>query len=412
MNDDDIVTSSHRLCFQCGGLGHKTCFCTSSEKMNKDDEDKESYKRYKDNRKKNHNHFDKVLRWMAKSAPLDHSEHNTAIDPLLWLNSQAPTSIDESCVTQRCLDMHRAKYNDLDKAQRTVFGGTIAPLKARLSERLNVSPEDEGASKWHRQLTRAVELGKPAEFSANNNDDQCIKVYAVEKLQPRCRQLHHLIFHDNSFCAKIRSKLLPSATNSLTTNCISLGGGPGFDHVSFCVAAKFLHDIQPKRSELLPNRIKTQVYDLYNNDWEPVMEALGECYDQEHNLTMHHVDLRLNLADEAHEQLRSSLQTVDIICAQFVLHENASFLAQEVEIDGVHQMQIVGVMKDIVTMAPAGTILIITDSTNTLFPYLKDAANQHGWTYLCAEEQLREQGKRRAYLGPKSFLILERKICK
>eukprot|EP00985_Skeletonema_marinoi_P027342 scaffold22316_cov97-Skeletonema_marinoi.AAC.2 len=193
---------------------------------------------------------------------------------------------------------------------------------------------------------------------------------------------------------------------------MSLGGGPGFDHVSFCIATKFLHDIQPQRSDLLPNRIKTQVYDLYNDDWEPVMESLGECFDDQEHLTMHHVDLRLDLADEAHEQLRSSLQTVDIIIAQFVLHENASFIAQDVEIDGVPQKQIVGVMRDILTMAPAGTIMIITDSANTLFPYLKDAANKNGWSYLCAEEQLREEGKRRAYLGPKSFLILEREVYK
>lgn len=350
---------------------------------------------------------------MAKSNPQGTYEQHTAIDPLVWLNSQFPTSIDGSCVTQRCLDLHRAKYNDLDKAQRTVFGGTIAQLKARLSDRLNVSPEEEGASQWQKQLTRAVELGQPAKFSTNNENEQCIKVYAVEKLQPRCRQLHHLIFHDNLFCAKIRSKLLPSATdNSLTTtNCISLGGGPGFDHITFCIAAKFLHDIQPtQRNALLPNRIKTQVYDLYNDDWEPVMESLGECFDDQEHLTMHHVDLRLDLADEAHAQLRSSLQSVDIICAQFVLHENTSFISKEVdiEVEGAHQKRIVGVMRDILAMAPVSTIMIITDSANTLFPCLKDAANENGWRYLCAEEQLREEGKRRAYLGPKSFLILER----
>eukprot|EP00986_Skeletonema_menzelii_P001776 scaffold488_cov142-Skeletonema_menzelii.AAC.15 len=411
MNDDGLVaSSSHRLCFQCGGLGHKMCYCTSSERV-KNDEGKESVKRFNDNRKRNHNHFEKVVRWMAKSKSQEPSER-TVVDPLLWLRSQAPTSIDGNCVTQRSLDMHRAKYNDLDKAQRTLFGGTIAQLKARLTERLNVSPEDEGASQWHKQLTRAVELGQPAEFSSNNSDEQSIKVYAVEKLQPRCRQLHHLIFHDNSFCAKIRKKLLPSAKESLTTNCISIGGGPGFDHVSFCIAAKFLHDIQPQRSELLPNRIKTEVYDLYSDDWKPVMEALGECFEDRDHLTMHHVDLRLDLADEAHAQLRSSLHTVDIICLQFVLHENSSFLVKEVEIEGVYRKQINGVMRDILTMAPAGTIMIITDSANTLFPYLKDAANEHGWTHLCAEEQLRKEGKRRAYLGPKSFLILERKICK
>ena len=142
------------------------------------------------------------------------------------------------------------------------------------------------------------------------------------------------------------------------------------------------------------------------------MTTLGQCFDEQHDenqlLTMHHVDLRLNLDDESHEHLRSSLKSVDIICAQFVLHENASFIAEEVEIDGKQQKQIVGVIRDILIVAPVNTIMIITDSANTLFPCLKEAARENGWRYLCAEEQLRQEGKRRAYLGPKSFLILER----
>eukprot|EP00956_Cyclotella_meneghiniana_P038473 scaffold154831_cov36-Cyclotella_meneghiniana.AAC.2 len=186
---------------------------------------------------------------------------------------------------------------------------------------------------------------------------------------------------------------------STITNCTSLGGGPGFDHVSFCIAAQFLYDIRPHRNALLSKRVKTEVYDLYNHDWKPVMESLGECFDDEKNLT---VDLRLDLANEAHEQLRSSLSSVGIICVQYVLHENAtSFIVND-------ENQIIGVMRDLFIMAPVGTVMIITDSSNKLFGSLKDAANENGWTYLCAEEQLMEEGKRRAYLRPKSFLVLER----
>eukprot|EP00956_Cyclotella_meneghiniana_P026730 scaffold58490_cov20-Cyclotella_meneghiniana.AAC.1 len=134
------------------------------------------------------------------------------------------------------------------------------------------------------------------------------------------------------------------------------------------------------------------------------MEALGEFLDDEKNLTMHHVDLRLDLANEAHEQLRSSLSSVDIICVQYVLHENASFIVND-------QNRIIGVMRDVFVMAPVGTVMIITDSSNKLFPCLKDAANENGWIYLCAEEQLMDEGKRRAYLGPKSFLVFERIKC-
>eukprot|EP00956_Cyclotella_meneghiniana_P022765 scaffold43428_cov22-Cyclotella_meneghiniana.AAC.1 len=353
--------------------------------------------------KKKHSHLEKVMKWMAETSnhqPNGISAATAAVDPLVWLNSQPPTCING--ITQRCLDLHKAKYNDLDKAQRTVFGITIAQLRARLTDKLNVTANDVNESQWHTQLTLAVKSGQPAEFTSNNTDKQCnIKVYAVEKLQPRCRQLHNLIFHDNSLCAKIRSKLLPSNNlENATTNCISLGGGPGFDHVSFCIAAQFLYDIQPHRNVLLPKRVKTEVYDLYNHDWKPVMESLDECFEDEKNLTMHHVDLRLDLANEKHEQLRTSLPSVDIICVQYVLHENASFIVND-------QNQIIGVMRDLFIMAPVGTVMIITDSSNKLFRCLKDAANENGWTYLCSEELL-DEGKRRAYLGPKSFLVLER----
>lgn len=398
---DDVATitpsSPYPLCSQCDGLGLNTCRCCTMPKK---------YNNGKSNKKRTH--FEKVVKWMAETSSSKHqpdgiSAAAKAVDPLVWLNSQALTlcSNGNYCATQRCLDLHKAKYNDLDKAQRSVFGVAIAPLRERLADKLNVSANDVDASQWHTELTQAVKLGRPAAFASDNRDKQSIGVYAVEKLQPQCRQLHNLIFHDNSFCAKIRSKLLPSSDSLATTNLISLGGGPGFDHVSFSLAAEFLHEIQPNRNALVPNRVTTQVYDLYHRDWSPVMESLGECFDDRQHLTMHHADLRLDLANEAHEHLRSSLSSVDIICVQYVLHENASFIVND-------QKRIIGAMRDVLAVAPVGTIMIVTDSSNTLFGCLRDAARENGWEYLCAEEQLMEEGKRRAYLGPKSFLVLER----
>ena len=81
----------------------------SSERNEEEDDDKESYTRYKNNRKKNHNYFDKVVRWMAKSITDDHI---ATVDPSVWLHSH---DVDGACVTQRCLQLHRAEFNDLDK---------------------------------------------------------------------------------------------------------------------------------------------------------------------------------------------------------------------------------------------------------------------------------------------------------
>ena len=114
-------------------------------------------------------------------------------------------------------------------------------------------------------------------------------------------------------------------------------------------------------------------------------------------------------------ELAHALETVDIICVQFCLHENASFIVEDniatsVEENDTQQKQqqyLRGVTRDIFNRAPIGTIMIVTDSVNTLFPILKHTAKEHGWTYM-GDEEMRRSGKKLIFLGPKSFVMLER----
>jgi len=48
-------------------------------------------------------------------------------------------------------------------------------------------------------------------------------------------------------------------------------------------------------------------------------------------------------------------------------------------------------MQDIFKNAPVGTIIIIIDSFNTLFPLLKRTATDYGWRYL-GDEEVRKSG--------------------
>jgi len=300
-----------------------------------------------------------------------------------------------------------------------------------LMKRLDVSPSDVKASQWQEELTAAVELGRPGDFSSN---DICLKVYTVEKLHARCRQLHHLLFNDDEFASKVRSLLLPVPTSDAANdyandgqerpvNIISIGGGPGYDHVSLCLVAKFLHDIQPHHLLMKMKRrhIRTQVFDLFNESWQPVMISLNECLvecldddtinrvdssSRDHDtttMTMHHGDLRLGLDDINNTDLAKALEHVDIICIQFCLHENASFIKD----DDHDQPHIRGFMHDIFKHAPLGTVMIITDSINTLFPLLKRTSNECGWRYL-GDEEVRKSGKSLAFQGPKNYVMLER----
>jgi len=356
--------------------------------------------------------------------------------------------------TQRWNDLHRAKWNDVDKAHREVFDSYAQDIRSRLASSLGVTPEDEAASTWHAKLSEAVNLGCPADFSSRCNDADdghggaCpsnkvdaggLSVYAVEKLQARCRQLHHLLFDDCSISAKLRSLLLPSAwsdgrssnggDNSRPINVVSLGGGPGYDHVALCIAAKFLHRIQPQCSKFQTRHIRTQVFDLFDEDWKYVMATLGECAHQSfvtgdsggssdfseaegsnsfrRDISMHHCDIRKGLDDVVHSDLAKAVETVNIICVQFVLHENSSFILDEGSGCPEEGATLSGAMQDILERSPLGCTMIVCDSSNTLFPALKNTAKRYGWEFW-GDDERRGEGQKIGNLGPRSFVLLEK----
>ena len=466
-------------CFHCGQPGHTASSCPSSDKP-RSAAGQEAFSFFiscrKDHQKKHkkpakqkdplHN-FERVIQWMRDDVGEQGEDGDVlyARDPIAVLQAEADAKLtsvgdDAQKFTQKWHNRHKAKCNNLDKAHRESFGRIMNTIQQDLELRLNVTPDDVAASEWHSQLTEAVVLGRPANFSgldeeskqhdADQVQGQCLKVYAVEKLNARCRYLHHLLFGEDQFSSKVRSLLLPlSSIESLDeaydaendggtngqdagVNVVSLGGGPGFDHVALCIVSKFLHDIQPDQKVLRPRVINTKVFDLYDKEWEPIMFALGESYHDSlsnhapgnnteldyasdnvqfpntngKNMTMSHCDLRLGIDAQSHTNaLAHAIETAAIICVQFVLHENASYILDP---DGD---TIMGLMGDLFNKASLGTVVICTDASNTLFPALKCTAAKLGWSYFGDEEQ-RESNKALTSMGPKSFVMLERNEMK
>ena len=444
------------ICFHCGENGHQTSICPVRTIYPQSCAGKAAFQQYIQSRKKfvkqrtserllaNNRQsslqlddglksYDRVVEWM-KEVDGDESSVMQARDPIAILQAEAAVnrlqSADIKTQTQRWHDMHKSRSNNIQKAHRYQFTRLMNKIHQSLMKRLDVSPSDVKASQWQEELTAAVELGRPGDFSSNT--DICLKVYTVEKLHARCRQLHHLLFNDDKFASKIRSLLLPVPTSDAANkevdgqqiNVISIGGGPGYDHVSLCLVAKFLHDIQPHHLMIKRRCIRTQVFDLFNESWQHVMISLNECLDEcledddtinrvdshtsiDHDMTrmtMHHGDLRLGLDNINNTDLAQSLEHVNIICIQFCLHENASFIVED---DDHDQPRIGGIMQDLFKHAPLGTVMIITDSVNTLFPLLKRIANEYGWKYR-GDEEVRKSGKSLAFQGPKNYVMLER----
>lgn len=226
----------------------------------------------------------------------------------------------------------------------------------------------------------------------------------------------------------------------------------GYDHLAVCLVAWFLFKVQISTcsdvgginyrhsdfyADLKPPVIQTQIFDLFDKEWLPIMVDLDEAFREEHehmceegqlegeegrqrekewwsgnHMSMHHGDLRRRApasscsvgrgdkrdGDKGDALLLHTVLHTDIFICQFVLHENASFLVDEGLLTGL----IASVLKD----ARVGAFLVCTDSGNRLWPALKATAHKCGWEFWSDEENV--QIGHKIMFGPKAFVILER----
>lgn len=430
---------------------------------------REWQKRRADNAPEVEQRLEKVAGWMAAINIAGGAENNAdaigtgvdaearlPMDPIVAL--VRPSSLNSINITasinddltssQRDRDLRNAAAKYVGHAYRDHFHRCATSVTERLAARFGISAEQgegesrAGQAEWQEELTRAVREGTPADFSdraaggCDDNDDNgdghgdgspalSLRAYAVGKLATRVRYLHHLILDDNPLSAVVREVLLPvlpgcgQGRNNEPLRVCSVGGGPAYDHVALTLVARFLARVQGGQSAGTrrwdPRKIDTQVFDLYDEDWRPIADAVVECYAETWAneetfdegdpskdgglVTMHHADIRFGLDESSNgDSLRPAVEKADIICFQFVLHENALLLSAERE-----NGRIGGAIADILDRAAIGTLVICTDSSNTLWPVLKETATECGWIFYSDTER-----GSRIFLGPASFVILQR----
>ena len=116
----------------------------------------------------------------------------------------------------------------------------------------NQSQDLEGSyhDTWNLKLNQAVKDGTPADFSSCSAN----RIYALEKLLPRVRYLYYLVMDYNPISNRIRALFLPSHIKEGTKrndegidehiNVCSIGGGPGYDHISLKILSLLLQNMQ------------------------------------------------------------------------------------------------------------------------------------------------------------------------
>jgi hypothetical protein len=205
-----------------------------------------------------------------------------------------------------------------------------------------------------------------------------------------------------------------------------------------------------------PPAVQTTVFDLYDQEWLPILVDLKVAFQQEereyegheaawwrdNHMTMRHGDLRQcqlhgdgdgkcdsegedwrgdqsqsqsggqnNMEDCASvkssifdgddsKHIMNTVSNTDIFIFQFVLHENASYLVDE------DTGFIQGLVATVLQGACIGAFVVCTDSGNKLWPALKKTAFFYGWHFWSDTENA-ENGHKIMF-GPKAFVILER----
>ena len=380
------MATDGRKCFQCGLVGHQTADCTVEQQTAEGMEAFLVYKAESTTRR---------LQYKTKKKP----RHKLYHFYKLQASVQSENQICDPVALVRTTN-EKVQQKDLHCSHRELFNDSISRIRDRFSHNGDNSKAKAQHDKlWQRALSEAVEKGQPADFTSNYAN----RVYAVNKLIPRCRYLHDLVLHDNAICAGLRRRLLPTAdTCKSSVQMCSMGGGPGYDHVAICLVTWYLYKIQPQQS--IPPRIRTRVFDLFDQEWLPILTELQECLHREaaHHkddwwnssfMTMHHNDLR---EEELEEELKTAIQQADIITFQFVLHENASFIVQGDEIGGA--------VAYILQEAKVSAVMVCTDSGNRLWSALMATATRHGW----ACKSTTDADLNKCMLGAKSFVLLER----
>lgn len=289
------------------------------------------------------------------------------------------------------VEKYEEKYNDFE----------YSSIIKRYRSKGNASP-------WIHSLNSAVKTGIPADFSSAIKN----RIYTIEKVTSRPRYLFHLLMDSNPVSNAVRSMLLGNR-EQCCINIYSIGGGPGFDHIAIWLVILFLRNVNHRMAKSdQPACIRTKVFDLYN-EWSHVCLDVEKCFSQllqhlgdsiqvdvysDGGLSFHQCDLRLDLCDVANSHLLDNLSDVDIICLQYVMHENSSFISHD------NDSRIRGLVQGILIEAKEGTVMIFTDSVNFLWSKLRVTATEHSWVCFGSDDMIvRSKG------SPKSFVMLLKK---
>lgn len=390
-----------RCCFRCGLPGHtdKTCENDPNPELGK-----AALERYK--------------AWRPTGERPVAPPRNRFNDLRDWLRPLAtfPMAIDPVHTTQsaRGQPFSKRAMHDLEAVSGEYFVSEVAAIVEKLQQDFaehsvdaggGVGTNHDASSAMYRRLASALRNGEPADFSHLEE----LLVYTAERLRIRSRYIFALLMagNDLEICSYARRLFLPrvntDAGGAHVVKVLSVGGGPGPSHVAAVLLARFLRTVQPhydefneQKDEVLScirtTRVDSVVYDLFADDWRPIIESIAGYFCGSKNcIRAAHCDLREPLESSVNNDLCEATLSADIIVFSFVLHENAMYIRVEAcgqnggndvadaAAVSTKQDRVGGCFVGMLQTAKSGAIIICQDASHHLFPALLATAMEHGW---------------------------------
>lgn len=150
-----------------------------------------------------------------------------------------------------------------------------------------------------------------------------------------------------------------------TCNVVSIGGGPGFDHVGISLLASFYNSYQEN-----PVTIRTTVFD-YEEGWHDLVTSMGQAAlltlpDQPHSLLWGGTcDITKSMCDSSNIACLQLVASTDLFICQYCVAENAHAL----------QASKFGFFRHLFCAARPGAVFVITETTPRLWPAFTDLAD-------------------------------------
>jgi Zinc knuckle len=437
IQDDDIPKT--RKCFHCGKLGHMVSSCPHHlEPQTKDGKSAIQDPSSKSTRRYRLYHFYKFQTWFQQHITTTETRTNSLSQSTMVLEEKSNISSNEVNLlhfspsdpitmayhvwTDPIVSKephHRTLRKHCFHSYREYFNYMVSQWDIPSS---TSSHTQEGIHyPWKQILHQAVKDGTPADFS----NSKALRTYTIERWIPRCRQLFYILMDHppNIISQSIRMNLWKSfflSSNVASLQICSLGGGPGLDHIAFCLAVGYLQHFQ-RQQQIYPKHhsvsIRTQVMDLWYDAWKSVAEEWNEALRKVITLspftemTLHPADLRLSFDATINQSLASAIENADIIVAQYVLHENATYFMSERgenynEPEDTTDNKTLCTKTSLVNIlqcAKIGAIMVCTDSIHTLWPIIQSEASDLGWISQSNADQ-----EHPILMGPASYLLLKR----